>query len=216
MGARVRNLLLGVVVCGAFALIAITAIADQGGSVAPGDGVEQVTEVEPEAEEAVSLLEEQRSAADVVPAEVAEMVEEKVDFGTNADLARLAVGNVSHEVFVVPGRDRVCLAFTIEDGASFNCPSTDDIAAGKAGPTTIALAGGTTGVFGIVPDGVETVALYTDGPGVINVPIDDNVYYTAVPAGVMVQRLDYTGPGGPVQFNLTDPRAAFEEGPEQP
>lgn len=189
------------------AALAISAIAQAGGDVAPapdGEGAAQVTAVEPAAADAVAALEDPRTASDEMPADIEAQIDEHADFGMNPALARRAVGGTS-SVFLVPADGHVCAAVTHGDHATAMCPETDDIASGRSAPGTMSLAGQDIGVYGIVPDGVGSVTLrYGDGES-RSVEVSNNAYLAVLPAGTPVGKVSYDGPSGPVSFSISDP-----------
>jgi hypothetical protein len=186
-----------------------SAMADGDDSNPPGADLNQVTAIEPDARNALEVLDEHRLAIDLLPAEVAERVDENADFGMNPDLSRLAIGNTTHSVFVVPARDHVCASLTVGEGANFVCPSTDEVASGNASPATVTVAGGIA-IYGIVPDGVASVSIQTGVSDSATLATEDNAYYTVVPAGTRLRKVSYEGPSGPVDFRIYDPTLVLE------
>ncbi len=137
-------------------------------------------------------------------------MDEKADFGLNPDLARRAIGNLTSSVYVVPARAHICASLTDSQGVTVTCPSTDDVAEGKAGPATVAFETGGVAIFGIVPDGVDSVSVQTGTSDSADVATEDNAYYTVVPPGTQLRTVSYVGPSGPVEFPIYDPAAVFE------
>jgi hypothetical protein len=198
----------------AFALIAVTAVAavaQGGGEASPSEGAVQVTTIEAEAQEAMAVLDTPRTSSDAMPAEVAESIDEDAQFGIDPDLSRESIATLSNSLYVVPGNDHVCASLTLGDGANISCLETSDVAAGVAGPTTVSLPAGVIGIYGVVPDGVTSVTVETGVSSSSSVAVEDNAYFTALPAGTVLRGLSYTGPSGVVQFPLHDPALAFEE-----
>jgi hypothetical protein len=185
----------------------VGAVADPDESNPPGDGVPQVTEIEPEAREAMDVLDESRGAEDALPAQVAAPMDAQADFGMNPDLSRLSVGNATSSVYVVPADDHVCVTLTVGEGANLVCPPTADIASGRAAPATVVLTTGDIAVYGAIPDGVESVEVHTGTSTSTRVAAEGNVYYTVAPAGTRLRKVTYDGPEGVVEFPIFDPSA---------
>lgn len=210
MRGKTMHLVVAVVALGLLVALATVAVG-QGEDSPPGEGVAQVTSVEPEAGEAVSTLEEPRTAGDEMPAEVAEAFDAEADFGMNPDLSQRAIGNTTNSVFLIPADDHVCVSLTVGEGAVIACPATDAVAEGTTGPGTVLLDGGSIAIYGIVPDGVESVTVETGETTSTPVEVIDNAYYEVVSAGTVLRTLSYTGPSGAVEHPLRDPSLPSEE-----
>lgn len=206
-----RNLQLVIVAVALLATMAVAAVADEddGGGGTPGANTSQVTTIDPEATEAMEVLDEPRINSDALPADLAEQIDEHADFGMNPDLSRRAIGSASISVYALPAEDRVCVAITVGDGANLSCPSTDQIAAGQVGPGTVGLATGDIAVYGLVPDGVDSISVHTGTDDSTPVTVQDNAYYEVVEAGTPLRSVTYAGPSGPVEFPIYDPAKAF-------
>ena len=153
--ARSRSASILVVIAALLAVTMLVAVAQgQGGESSPSGGVEQVTTIEPEAEEAMAVLEASRTSSDAIPGVVAEPIDENARFGVNPDLSRVSIETLSNDVYLIPGNDHVCAALTVGDGVNMSCPETEQIADGQSGPSTVVLAGCAIAIYGIVPDGV--------------------------------------------------------------
>jgi hypothetical protein len=186
------------------AATAVVAYAD-GGDTPPGHGIAQVGSIEPEAVEAMAVLDEPRVGSDALPADVEEDINSQPIFGMNPDLSRLAIGNLSNSVYVVPADDHVCLVLTFSDGGNFNCSETSDIASGQSAPTTVVLETGDIGIYGAVPDGVASVAIETGTSDSATAEVAENVYYAVVEEGTVLREVAYIGPSGTVEFPIYDP-----------
>lgn len=206
-----RKSLTTVVVVGGLLAVASVGIASRDDSNPPGSDVAQVAAIEPEAKDALAVLETTRTSVDALPGDVTEYVDEQPDFGMNPDLSRLSIGNTTNSVYVIPARDHVCASLTVGQGANFNCRSTEELADGEAGPATVTVEGNGIAIYGLVPDGVESVAVGTGVSESTDVPVENNAYYTVVPGGTPVRTVSYEGPSGPVEFPIYDPALAFEE-----
>jgi hypothetical protein len=189
---------------------AVGAVADRDENNPPSAQPTQVSTIEPAAKDAVGLLEESRGPGDALPDEFEARMDEKSDFGLNPDLSRRAIGNLTSSVYVVPARSHVCASLTDSQGVTVSCPSTEDVAEGKAGPATVAFETGGVAIFGIVPDGVDSVTVQTATSDSVDVPIEDNAYYTVLPPGTPLRTLSYDGPSGPVEFPIYDPVTVLE------
>jgi hypothetical protein len=204
-----RRLAVTVVALGALAVSGVAAVA-QDGETAPGQGVAQVTSIDPEARDAMAMLDSTRTATDALPAAVARPLDENADFGMNPDLSRLAIGNATRSVYVIPADGHVCAALASGDSTNLSCPETAQVADGTSGATTVTVDGGSIAIYGIVPDGVSTVTVKTGTSTSTAVGVDHNAYYTVVPGGTALRSVSYTGPSGEVEFPIYDPSLAFE------
>jgi hypothetical protein len=195
-------------------VVAVTAVAfaQDDGTQSPADGTAAVLAVEHAAEVAMTdSLGRSRQQGDALPADIARAVREHPKFGMNADLSRRLVANARNTLYVLPGSGHVCVALTVAEGATFGCPTTDAIARGEVGASTVTLEEGAIGIYGLVPDGVNAITLKTGTAGSASVPVTDNGYYTAVPAGTALRSISYIGPSGAVEFPIYDPASVFDE-----
>jgi hypothetical protein len=190
--------------------MSVGAIADTDESNPPGAGVEQVTEIEPAAREAMSVFERGRAAADALREDLATKMDAHADFGMNPALSRVSIGNATSSLYVIPARGHVCAALTVGEGANVTCPPTVDIAEGRAAPATVVVETGDIAIYGIVPDGVEAVSVQTGTTESTAVGTESNGYYTVVPAGTPLRTVSYTGPSGSVEFPIYDPTLVIE------
>ncbi|HEX2160835.1 MAG TPA: hypothetical protein VHF88_03345 [Thermoleophilaceae bacterium] len=181
------------------------AIADPDESNLPGAGMPQATEIDPEAREAMAVLDRPREAADAMSPDLAERIDARADFGMNPGLSRLSIGNATNSVYVIPANGHVCAALTVGEGANLSCRSNETIAGGKAAAATVVLETRDIAIYGIVPDGVESVSVHSGASEPSVVPTEGNAYYTVVPAGTPLKGVSYAGPSGPVEFPLYDP-----------
>jgi hypothetical protein len=187
------------------------AIAASDDDTRPSVGYERIPEVQPDAQAALAVLTTKRTASDGMPRQVAERMAADAPFGMNPALSRLAIGNATNSVYVIPANRHVCASLTVGEGANLICPSTDDVASGKAGAATVTIETGGIAVYGLVPDGVESVTVRTAG-ATSRLATERNAYYTVVPRGTVLHTVGYDGPSGPVEFPVSDPAAVFEEG----
>jgi hypothetical protein len=197
-----------VVVAAALPVAGAAAFAVSDDSNPPGAGSVQVTAVEPAAKDALQVLERHRVASDALPADAARKMDEHASFGMNPELSRLSIGNATNSVYVIPGRDHVCVSLTVGGGANVSCPATDAVARGESGATTVILETRDIAIYGIVPDGVDSVSVQTGSTGSVDVSVEDNAYYTVVPAGTRLRTVGYVGPSGPVEYPIYDPMLA--------
>jgi hypothetical protein len=197
---------LPIAVVAAFVLaLSVGAIASTDESNPPSAGVPQITEIEPAASEAMSVFERARGSADALRADLAAKMDSHADFGMNPGLSRVSIGNATNSLYAVPARGRVCAVLTVGEGANVTCPPTADIAGGQAAPATVVLATGDIAVYGLVPDGVDSVSVQTETTESTAVATQDNGYYTVVPAGTRLRTVRYGGPSGQVEFPIYDP-----------
>ncbi len=212
MRTLIKNIRVVAVVAILVALTAVAATAQEGGDpVPPGDATPQVTAIEEAAREAASVLATTRTSGDALPVDIAEHLDENAEFGMNPDLSRRAVGGTS-SVFVIPANGYVCAALTVGPGANLSCQGTDELAAGEVGASTVAMDDGGLAIYGIVPDGVDVVAVDA-GADSTEIDVVDNAYLAVVPGGADLETIGYTGPAGPVEFQIYDPAAVFAEQP---
>jgi hypothetical protein len=191
--------------------IASVGVANRDESVPQGMDAQRVERVEPEAADTMSVLRTTRDAVDAMPDDLARRASKLGGFGMNPYLSRLAIANTVNSLYVVPARDHICASLTVGQGANYSCRSTDDLAAGKVGAATVLVEGGGIGIYGMVPDGVDSVYVQTGRPQRVEVQVEDNAYFTVLPAGTPIQAMGYVGPSGPVEFDIYDPALAFEE-----
>lgn len=206
-----RNLSIFVAAGLALAMMAVAALA-QGGDSSPADGISPIEAVQPQAEQAMTdSLGDNRQTHDALPSDVANAVSEHPKFGMNPDLSRQLIANTTNSVYAVPADGHVCVALTVGEGATFGCPTTDSIAQGEVGAGTVTLDGGAIGIYGLVPDGVDSITLNTGTTDTATVPVTENAYYTAVEQGTPLRSIAYTGPSGPVEYAIYDPATAFSD-----
>jgi hypothetical protein len=194
--------------------LAVAAVAggQQGDTVStPGSGVIQVTAVERQAADAMSVLRTRRTADDAMAPDAAERLGERASFGMNPTLSRRAIANIAHSVYIVPANDYVCGALTVGDGAAMSCTTTADLAAGRSHAATATLEGGAIGIYGLVSDGVESVTVATGDADTSTASTENNAYFAAVPKGTVLRNISYTGASGQVEFPIYDPALAFKD-----
>lgn len=199
-----RNLTIALIVAALVAVTAVAAIA-QGGS-RPGDGYTQATAIEQAASDAASILETTRTSGDEIDSELADKIDEVAGFGVNTDLSRRAIASISNSVYLLPGTGYVCAALTVAEGATLTCAETPDLTAGEVGPGTVSLPGGAIAIWGIVPDGVDSVDIDA-GVDSTEVGTEGNAYLAVVPEGAEVATATYTGPSGEMEYDIHDPSA---------
>jgi len=205
-----RGLLIILTIVGLSAIASVS-VADRDDSNPPGSDVPQVAAIESDAKDALSVLETSRDTLDSMASDVEAKIDEYADFGMNPHLSRLLIANTTNSLYVIPARDHVCASLTIGQGAAFSCPATDDLAQGKAGAATATVEGGGIAIYGLVPDGVESISIQTDATTSTEIATEKNGYYTVLPAGTPVRTVRYVGPSGPVEYPIADPAVAFEE-----
>lgn len=191
--------------------VSAAAIATGDESNPPSDGPAQIVAIEPEAKEAMAVLDRPRTSGDALDAYLAGKMDEHSDWGMNPHLSRLSIGNATNSLYVIPANGHVCAALTVGEGANLSCPPTGDIAAGNAAPATVTLETGGIAIYGLVPDGVDSVSVQTATSESTDVATEDNAYYTVVPAGTPLRNVRYVGPSGSVEFPIYDPAEVFDE-----
>jgi len=197
------------VICMAALALAVAAGAQEGDDApaSPGEDVAQVTAIESTAKQAASVLERSRHTGDAMPEEVAERIDAEARFGMNPGLARRAIASPASSLYLVPANGHVCAALTVGDGATVSCPETADLAAGRSSAATVTLDGGAIAIYGLVPDGVDTVTVNTSHEGLEVAQVVDNAYLAVVPDGTELSSVSYSGPSGAVEFPIYDPMA---------
>jgi hypothetical protein len=208
--AMLREYLLVAVVAVVLFAASVGAVAETDESNPRGTGMPQISEIEPEAREAMAVLDRDRGEGDALPADLARKIDVHADFGMNPGLSRLSIGNLSHSVYVVPAAGHVCVVLTLGEGANLSCPTTEAIAAGQAAAATVVVETGDMAIYGLVPNGVGSVAVRTGTSESTDVEASNNSYYTVVPAGTPLRTIGYTGPSGPVEFPIYDPSLVGE------
>jgi len=189
---------------------AVGAIADRDESNPPGADQPQITAIEPDAKQSMAVLREKRSAGDALRDDLAGRMDRRASFGLNPDLSRLAIKNATYSVYVIPAHGHVCATLTDPEGAGIICPPTDDVVKGQVGPATAGLQTGGVAIYGMVPDGVDSVSVQTGASESIDVVTERNAYYTVTPSGTPLRTVRYVGPSGPVEFPIHDPALTFE------
>jgi len=177
-----------------------------------GQGVTQATTIEQDALDALGVLRVQRTTSDALPEGVAGPLDENARFGMNPDLSRLAIGQATNSVYVIPASDHVCVALTVGEGVGMTCTATEDVAEGNASPVVgMVNDGSAIAIFGIVPDGVDSVTIGTGMSSATEIETTNNVYYTAVEAGTALHSVSYSGPNGEVEWPIYSPQTISEE-----
>jgi len=202
-----RNLLIVLPVAALLAVGAVGAIAEGDDNNPPSDDAVMVSTVEAEAAEAVSVLDAERTAGDAMPAEIADDIGARADFGMNPGLSRRAIANTTNSVFVLPARDHVCATLTVGEGATAICPRTSTLKSGSGAAGTAVLPGGDLAIFGIVPDGVASVSLETGEGDSRVLGVEDNAYYAVVASGTVLRSIRHKGLDGTVNLPIYDPLA---------
>lgn len=204
-----RNIQLMAAIGALAAVTAVGAVAQSGDGTngSPGEDVAQVTTVEPEARAAASVLARGRVAGDALPDHVVEQMSARPRFGMNPSLSRRAIGSLSNSVYLIPASGFVCAALTVGDGANMTCAETSKLAAGQSGPSTVSLAGGAIAIYGMVPDGVDSVSVATDDGSGGATKVVSNAFFKVVPAGTGLKTVGYSGPSGSVRYPIYDPSA---------
>ena len=189
--------------------IAVGAIAADDESSPPGADDARISAIEPDAKEALDVLDQQRRAGDALPEDLVERMDEHANYGMNPDLSRLSIANATHSVYVLPADDRVCAALTIGEGANLSCRSTEEVADGRTGASTVLVSTGIA-IYGLVPDGVKSVSVQTGTDESTRLDVENNAYYTVVPAGTALRTVRDEGPSGPFEFPIYDPVKVLE------
>lgn len=178
----------------------------------PGAGWPQAMSIEQEAEAAMAVLRRPRVATDSLPADVAERLDAHADYGMNPELSRRSITGVSNSLFVVPGTGYVCVALTVGEGANGTCAQTSDLVAGQTAAVTVTLPGGPVGIYGLVPDGVDSVVVETGESSTTTIETANNAYFTAAPEDTVLRSVSYVGPSGTVEFPIYDPEVVTNSG----
>jgi hypothetical protein len=188
---------------------AVGAIAVDDESNPPGADDARISAIEPDAKEALDVLDQQRGLGDALSEDLTERMDKNASYGMNSDLSRLSIANATHSVYVLPADDHVCAALTIGEGANLSCRSTEEVADGKTGAATVLVSTGIA-IYGLVPDGVGSVSVQTGTDESTRLDVENNAYYTVVPAGTALRTVRYVGPSGPAEFPIYDPVKVLE------
>jgi len=199
-----RHIPVALLIAALTAVVSVAAFA-QGDDPPPSDSFAQVTTIEADAQDAMEILEEERTTTDAMSTELSEPLDEQADWGMNPDLSRRSIGTISASVYIVPGDDHVCAAVALTDSVSVICPETEDIANGVAGPGVLGVGDGAVGVYGLVPDGVQSVTVETGESDSDVVNVEGNAYFIAFPAETPLRAVSYTGPSGWVEYPISIP-----------
>jgi len=165
-------------------------------SVAPASGVDAQLALR------FDVLDRSRAAQDVMPPAVAGAIGPGAvgRFGANPDLSRKGAARGNAAVFVVPGRDAVCLAIKDgPDGGGAGCAAAADADGGNLltsvseqpadGPLHVVVAG-------LVPDGVATVTLTTRDGDSHQAAVNGNTFLFELSSQVP-DAVSWDGPDGP-------------------
>lgn len=191
---------------GSLAAMSAVGQSDNDEGPPPQAALEQVTAIEAAAQDAMDVLDEPRDSTDALSPELAAAIDAKADFGMNSELSRLAIGNATHSLFVLPANGFVCTALTIGEGAALSCSETVDIANGESTPGVATVPSGIA-VYGLVTDEVSAVTIKTGEADTLEAEITNNAYYKVLPAGTPLRSVAYIGPSGPVEYAIWDPSA---------
>ena len=116
----------------------------------------------------------------------------KGPFGANLNLARRVMSEAG-EVRVVPADDDyLCLRGEDSVGSVWTCTPTAVAANGRLVLSVRTPGEASVPLYGLVPDGVKTVAL-TDAAGVRKLPVTDNVYGAIADEPTSVEYTDANG-----------------------
>lgn len=205
-----RRLSIAAAVCVLAGICAAIAQGDEE-PLPPGEGVTRIAAIEPDAAEALAILDTPRTAADALPTEIAERLADHSKFGMNPDLSRLALGQAANSLYVIPASGHVCAALTVGDGIGMSCPTTDAIANGQAGPVVGTINDGDAlAILGLVPDGVETVTVRTGESSTV-VEAANNTYYAVVDDAASLQSVSYDGPSGEITWPIHSPSSVVDQ-----
>jgi len=103
-------------------------------------------------------------------------------FAPDVSAARLVQGTLagSEQVWLVPGKDAVCLYLRQGEGGGASCQTSDDAAAGRLILSSSQLDTPEAHVVGVLPDGVTSVDL--DDASARTVRVESNVYVATTEA----------------------------------
>ncbi|HYI99169.1 MAG TPA: hypothetical protein VEX36_05750 [Thermoleophilaceae bacterium] len=199
------------------ALLATTSVAalaqsGDGSDPRPDADSPQATSIEQEASDAMAVLRRPRVATDSLPTEIVERLDVHADYGMNPELSRRSIVDASNSLYVVPGSGYVCVALTVGEGVNGTCAQTADLVAGRSGAATVTLPGGPVGIYGLVPDEVDSVVVATGESSTTTIEAVNNAYFIAVPEGTVLRSVSYAGPSGTVAFPIYDPALAMHSG----
>jgi hypothetical protein len=150
-----------------------------------------------------------RTAADVLPADIADYLEWASIRGVNPDLSRRVLTEAGRALYVLPGRGAACIVLTGGGGATGPmCASPEELTTDRGSPGVVHTgcdAEGGAGVprcgaalvFGMVPDGVEDVAVRLSSGTVEAGRVAGNAYLVDVPGDPV--RVEYETSAGTVR-----------------
>lgn len=201
-----RSILLGLVVLVVGGVsVAALAGSDHGTTLRMPDADEPaIATVEPAAADSFGFMRRAQTAADRLPASVADG--SQLPYGANVALSRRVAWGNGTEVFAVPARGVICTVVPDREGtSSTGCQPTDWIVRGNGtGPALIHLAE-IDKVYAVVPDGVESVTLTRKSGKTLGVAIQNGGYYVEVPTSDPPRTVAYDGPNGHVTQQVPIP-----------
>lgn len=160
--------------------------------------------------ETIGTLQRPRAAGDALPETARIEVEDAGPEGTVPAASVRALTQDSWSLYLSPAPEAVCLSIVDpHGGASANCPTGSDVEAGLAFPGVVQEGckldmedGSTTCVsaliYGVVPDGVDSVTVKVDSGSPPSADVQGNSYLVRVPMSQAPTAVSYEGPDGPV------------------
>lgn len=170
-------------------LLAVVAVAEMQregtgpGSAAPADSID------PQAASELGALRRPRGEGDALPAEAAGSVADSALSGANPQLSRRALSRGGRTVYLVPGRQSVCLVTVDGSGTvSTGCTHLGQITESTPFTSHSGCSVGADGIpactgatlVGVVPDGVPEVAVEFETGKPITTPVENNAYMVDV------------------------------------
>jgi hypothetical protein len=202
-----------VAVAGAGAVVA-TALPERGDGGDPmraKTGRPPVAAVDERLPRSYAVMRRDRNGRDDLPAAAAAALERGGAQGVNVRLARRSAERGSATVYVVPGEDALCAAMVDETGTSLGCEESPARAAETGvSPTTERTTRGVR-IFGLVPDGVDSVRVWSRGSDDSRVvAVAGNGYVTEVGLAFEPAAVTYEGPAGWETFPIEYVRGPVE------
>jgi hypothetical protein len=175
---------------------AVAAIGGLGEQVAdPPSAEPPVDRVDPSVGDLVATVNRPPGAGDEVPPGPAAFVDRMRTQGANIRLSRRSLRRDRLAVFLIPARDGLCYSLVDEQaGASLSCRSVAELAEGPA--PAGALVQDHAVLYGVVPDGVQSVRVDLASGSAISRPVEGNAYLVELAADADPVSLSYLAPSG--------------------
>jgi len=162
---------------GALDVDVATTTTDTAANTSAGPAPPAVATLPADLTKSIGVLARPRTPQDALPPQAHERITSHAELGENVESARHALTTSSGEqYFVVPANGSACLYD--QNGGGACLPNADAESGRLVGVDLCAphLAAGSVRVYGLVPDGVESVALSVAGGRAYSTAVSNNVY----------------------------------------